>query len=403
MGQAGSNQLFIMAETDGVERDITPLVRKFVWVDSLLDGGFSWKLSASTHGRAEWQALLLGLESAFFRIEASHSLYAPSTEWTYGVVDSSSIAYQSAGAAFSVTGADRRLEMQQRARTRAWLGATTSEIVQAIGAEYGFLVVADTTNDVDDRWQLRTTDWEFLLFLVKSVSLPHGRGDVYLHVVGGTLLFGAVAAHLPPVRVILLDDSDGRTHKAVVAYNGREVDRAGGCTLRGVGYDFQAKTGVVYTLDNAAAATYSALAGSVPRPQVLGTRVVPVPQTRVDLVHNEVHGRWGKIAQRYLSIRIDIMGDLALRPGVTFDVVSGVGEYMESPLLGRYVLYEVRHVLSLGQETTGGGVVTTLVGFRRESGIGLEVATGSPVAVSGTVSDFGVNSNAKISVTNLDA
>jgi hypothetical protein len=388
MGVVGQDRLFMMV--DGLEKDVTPWLSKFVWIDSLIDGGFSWEIQLASEFWEEWYRFMLGQTVAMFRLVSYHGDIPTTTDWLLGIVDGSTSSYQGTRLVFIVWGADRRLELQQKTRTRAWPNASTSDVVRAIGSEYGVVVMAGDTEDRRDRWQIHRTDWDYLYNLANSTEFPDGRGDVFLWMHNNFLLLGTPTLQQQSARRYDLSMFEDRLIRMTSTYSGRKVDRLGGATLHGVGYNFQAKTAVEYSMDLPATVPYPALAKFVPRMQFSGFRYVPVAEFRPDLVKSKVSGEWGHIASRYFSMRVDVRGDVLAIPGSTMDVLIGRGEGMGSPVGGRYMVLEVQHVLTAPSlnKPNSGGLVTTLVGFRRESELGEEIPAGAFVAVTGSVDPY---------------
>ncbi|NIP94723.1 MAG: hypothetical protein GWO24_15290, partial [Akkermansiaceae bacterium] len=106
----------------------------------------------------------------------------------------------------------------------------------------------------------------------------------------------------------------------VLTYTGREVDRQGGATLRAVGYDFDKKEAITFTLGETQAQTHPALAGRVPRAQEDGVRVLPVSKDTSAHVEAGARARWARFAPRYFGLRVDTRPDLTLRAGSMFEM-----------------------------------------------------------------------------------
>ncbi|NIP94724.1 MAG: hypothetical protein GWO24_15295, partial [Akkermansiaceae bacterium] len=72
-------------------------------------------------------------------------------------------------------GGDKRVELRQIQRTRAWEKRTVSDIVRVVAQEYGMTARADDTAIRDDFIQARETDWEFLQRLAYESANAGGR------------------------------------------------------------------------------------------------------------------------------------------------------------------------------------------------------------------------------------
>lgn len=367
-----------VTHTDGIEmrvgsdaRDITPFVRRFVWVDSLIRGGLSWEIDFVANVWGEWSDLLLGRGAPpRFRLKSREGDVDTTTEWRTAITDSSSMMFRGESLLGTIRGGDRRLELRQYQKTRAWPQRTTTELVRAIAAEYGMTARAEDTPLRTDWYQTRESDWEFLQRAVYESANIGGRGDLYLWVDDDTLNLKAPLMQDASARRHDMSVVENRVDSMVLSYNGRQVDRAGGATLQVVGYDLDAKAAVPYTLGEQQAQTHPALAGRVPRAQDGGLRVIPTTHETAAGVEGVARGRWARYAPRYFGIRIDSRPDVTLRPGSMIEVQASLGEHQETPFLGRFLILEVEHTMERA------AITTSAVCYRREAFVGEEAPSG---------------------------
>lgn len=378
MALRGTGGIEIRFTDNGEARDITPLVRSFVWTESMIEGGFTWEMQVSTDGWNEWNDIVLGRTNPQIRLKFQSDRDI-STPWRTAVVDSSRMSYRSTSFTFRVVGADRRLDMMQRDRTRAWLGRTATDIVREIGQEYGFDVLAQRTAYSTDRYQCRESDWSFIAKLARNSASAAGRGDMYLWLDDDKLFFQAPQTQRPSDRRHAMQEVENRVDRVVLAYHGREVDRQGGATLRVMSYDVDSKEERTFLLDREASQTHPALARRVPRAQDDGLRVIAGTGSEPESVEESARAQWGRFAPRYFSLRIDTRPDLTLKPGMIVEVQGALDRGKETPFLGRFVVLEVTHKLTTGpaDDRHTGGLITSAICYRREAYIGDDEPTGS--------------------------
>lgn len=385
MALRGTGGVEIRLTPNDQARDVTPLVRSFVWRDSLIEGGFSWAMRVTTDGWNEWNDVVLGITNPQIRLMFQSDVES-STPWRTAVVDKSRLSYRSTALTFMLEGADRRLDMMQRDRTRAWLGRSVDEIVNEIGSEWGFNVLTNNTLERIDRWQCREPDWAFLKRLVDGASTASGRGDIFLWLNEDQLTLTAPEVQRPSDRRHSMQEVENRVDRVVLTYNGREVDRKGGATTRAVSFDTDTKQARQFTVDRDAAETHPALARRVPRAPADGLRVYPSTATTPEGVEATARSQWSSVAPRYFALRIDTRPDLALRPGMVLEIQGALGPGKEPPFLGKFLCLEVQHELTTGNPKAKdeGGLVTTAVCYRREAYIGDDEPTGSSAVRQGT-------------------
>lgn len=361
-------------------RDITRNVQRFRWTDSLLSGGFSWELTFQTESWEEWTDLILGrVDSVFyFRLRNQEGDVETATEWRRAFVESSRTAYRGAALEACVAGLDKRIDLQAGARTRAWPASTVADIVRTIAGEYDLEADVDASQGRRDRWQLAEDDWTFLSRLAHEAASESGRGDVFLRVSENKLILNAPDLAAPSDRRHDLSRQETRVNRVVVSYAGREVDRLGGATARAVGYDLDANKALVFTVDAAAVSSQPALARRVPRPQDGDLRVIAVMEEGIDLVEARARAMWGKAAPRYFALRLDTKPDVQLRPGTLLEAQVNLDGDRQTPLLGRFLVLEVEHML------IAGALETTVVCFRREAFEGEDDPTGASVSSGNT-------------------
>jgi hypothetical protein len=366
--------------TDNAVRDVTPFFERFTWVESMLAGGFLFTGRLSADQWDDWTPLLLGRDRPDFkfRLVNVEADVTATTDWRTAILDSSASAFQATTLSAEIRGADRRLFMRQKPRTRAWRARTVSEIMRLVASEYGLEPFVADTAARRDWFQLREDDWSFLTRLAARSATASGRGDAFVWVDEDRLRFNAPDLGAPSERRHDLAQVETRADKVVVSYSGREVDRMGGATLLGVGFDFDTARAVTFEVGAAAAASTPSLANKVPRAQVDGLRVLPVTEGSKLLVEEVARGAWGRAAPRYFALRIDTKPDLTLRPGAVIEVQVNIDGKRETPFLGRFGVLEVKH------ELVGGGLVTTAVCFRREAFEGETEPTGANASAGKT-------------------
>ena len=361
--------------------DITPFVDTFVWTDSMLAGGFSWYLQFTAQAWREWDDLMLGREKPVFqfRLRSEEDDGTQSTEWRTAITDKSNAAFsQDTSMIGEIKGADRRLDMAQEHRTRKFLDVRASDVFARIASEHGLTPDIARTSEVSSWTQVRMDDWAFMREMARQSSPESGRGDTYLWLEEDTLHYAFPTLSDLSDRSYDLSVVESRVENYVGAYSGREADRFGAATLIGVGFNFDTKKGIVFTMDPAAAASQPSLADRVPRRMGDGRRVFPVFEVDPKRVEEHVRARWGQLAPRYLSLRVNTRPDLTLRPNKIIAMENNLGEDQSTPFLGRYAVLEVRHVLKKGS------IETSLLGCRREAQEGDAQPTGASADQSGT-------------------
>lgn len=381
MGQLGSVSIEMrLGAESGSVRDLTPLAR-LVWRESLIDGGFSWSLTASSEQWSEWDPLILGPDDTTirFRLKQADDGVERSTGWKRAIVDTSRTSLVSTALTTRVEGADRRLLMQQRARRRAWPASSVERIVRTIASEHGMTSDAAGSGPARDRWQVNEDDWSFLRRLVLRHADAAGRGDAFVWVDEDVVRLSAPrVAGVPADRRYVMAEVENRVDRILVTYSGREVDRDGGATLVGVGYDLAAGAPVLFRMDAGRAATHPALGRRVPRDPAGGLRSMPTTEPTVGLVENAARAVWGCAAPRYFGMRVDTRPDFSLRPGSVIEVNASLDARRQTPLHGRYLVLEVEHVVD------GGAGSTSIYAYRREAYAGDAEPTGVAAAAGGS-------------------
>jgi hypothetical protein len=364
-------------------KDITPFVKRFIWSESLIAGGFSWKATFSTEEWSEWNDLLLGAADPEwrFRLKVQEDQTEKTTDWRRAITDTSKAGFRGVVMFASAEGADKRLVLRQKVRTRAHANASVADVARKIAQEYDLTPVLDDTAGAParDRWQIREDDWTYLVRLNAESATTGGRGDSFVWVDEDTLRMGAPKiAGIPADRRHVMSEIENRVDRHVVSYAGRAIDRAGGATLIGVGYDFDAGAPVSFKLDRTASQTHPGLARRVPRQQDEGLRVIPITESARALVEGVTRARWGKVAPRYFSLRVDTRPDVLLRPGAMLEMDANLDERRQTPLHGRFVVLEVVH------EMIDSSIRTSAVCFRREAYEGEEEPAGASAASGGS-------------------
>jgi len=386
-----------LGNTDAAEvRDITPYLKKLVWVESLIRGGFFWELSLAVNVWREWNDIILGRDSKTFqiRLTSQEGGRESSTEWRTAVVDSSDVVFRGEAILTNIRGGDRRLNMLQETRHRAWPQSTVAEIIRTIAPSYNLNARADDTPNRIDRWQINETDWEFMHRLVFEEASVSGRGDLFLWLDEDLLRLSAPPLSAPSARRHDMDIVENRVDRIRMTYQGRRVDRAGGATLQAVGFDFGAKVGVGFTMDGPAAQTQPALAGRVPRDPGGARRVMPVTYSTPGTVESRARGRWSRFAPRYFGVAVDTRPDLALRAGQILEVQASLGRDQDTPFLGRFLALEVQHEMSYagsredGLRPDGGSILTSAVCYRREAYVGEEDPSGAQAETTSTRDNY---------------
>jgi len=364
--------------------DITAYTRRFVWTESLIGGGFSWSLDFSTEEWDEFTDVLLGRDrpEVRFRLKTVEDDIEATTDWRRAITDGSTNAYRGTSLGASVWGSDKRLLMRQKARTRAWPATSLSDLVARIANEYGFAADVETTSGRRDRWQVREDDWTFLYRRARESSTGSARADSFLWLDEDVLRFGAPDTQAPSDRRHDFSEVENRIDRIVLSYAGRAVDRAGGATLSGVGFDLAKKATRLFTQDATKAGVQPALAKKVPRDPGEALRVVPVFEETPDLVEAATRARWGRSGPRYFTLRLDTRPDLTLRLGAVVEVQANVDARRQTPFLGRFVVLELQHV------AVNSAITTTAVCFRREAYEGEEDPTGVAAAQGGTRDNY---------------
>ena len=362
----------VEARINGQSTDITPFVSRFIWVESMIRGGFFWEIQFTSNVWSDWNSILLGKANPHveFRLKSLEDGNESTTEWRRAITDSSEMMFRGETLFGKVLGGDRRLALRQKHLTRAWPQRTVSEIAQIIAADYDMTPRVDDTSLRTDWFQTNETDWEFLQRLVYESSNAGGRGDLFLWVDEDILHIHAPVLQDASARRHDMSIVEGRVDNVLLSYFGRQVDRIGGATLKTIGYDFRAKKGLTFTLGSVQAQVHPALAGRVPRAQADGVRVMPVPADSQAEVEANARGRWSRYAPRYFAMRCETRPDLTLQVGSTYEMQASIGENQETPFLGRFLLLEVEH------EFVQGSIKTSAVCFRREAAEGEEEPTG---------------------------
>lgn len=384
MSQQGTGGIEMrIGASNGTVKDITPLVRRFVWSESLLAGGFSWKMTLITEEWDEWNKLLLGEPdpAVRFRLVSQEGETSKTTDWRRAITDVSRAGFRGVAMYTRIEGADRRLDLRQKVRTRAFPASSVEDIARKIAAEYNLTPMLEGTSPSRDRWQLREDDWTYLVRLNNESATDSGRGDSFVWIDEDVLRMGAPKiAGIPADRRHVMSEVENRVDRHIVNYAGRAVDRAGGATLIGVGYDFDKAAPVTFTMDADTSQTHPALARRVPRKIEEGLRVFPITESAKDLVENVTRAKWGRVAPRYFSLRVDTRPDVLLKPGAILEMDANLDDRRQTPLHGRFVVLEVVHDL------VDSSIRTTAVCYRREAYEGQQDPTGS-TAASGSSRD----------------
>ena len=354
---------------------VTPFVRRFVWCESLLQGGYSWQVWFKSAAWADWNDLLLGRDKSSFQFRLSTSEGVGediSTEWRTSLPDSSRAMFKGQTLLGYVEGGDKRLDLMQEHRVRSWDNLYVSDVVNILAREHGLTPVVETSSHQHTQLlQIHETDWEFLRRVVYEEASQSGRGDFYLWMDEDELHLGAPQLQRSSDRRHDMDVVENRVERILLTYAGRGIDRLGGATLNGIGFDFDAKVGITFSMDLQASSTQPSLAGKVPRAQSGGLRLHPVSEDDSQGVEANTRGRWGRLAPRYFGLRVDSRPDISLRPGRILELQATLGEDQETPFLGRFVVLEVQH------EMVGGAISTTAVCYRREAFAWDEAPSGS--------------------------
>jgi len=362
--------------------DITPFVKRFVWRQSMIAGGFSWEMRFATTQWNEWNALLMGRERprVQFRLRSDESDQQPqATEWRTVITDMSRASFsQDISMIGEIRGADRRLELAQETRCRVFDTQLASSVFSRIASEYGLDTDIEPTSVADTFTQAHKNDWTFMRGLARDHVVQSKRGDCYLWLDENILKFQTVELSDQSDRSYDIATLENRVNGYAATYYGRRADRRGAARLQGIGFDFVTKKPVVFTMDPGAAQTHPSLAQRVPRRMADGLRVFPVIESTPGLVEAETRARWGRVAPRYLSLAIETRPDLTVRVGKIMSVESNLGERRETPFLGRYAILEVEHVYE------DGAISTKLIGYRREAHEGEAQPTGSSADNVGT-------------------
>lgn len=361
--------------------DITPFVRKFVWVESMLAGGFAWSLTLAANNWNDWSDIIMGRDApAFqFRLRNEEDSGPQSTEWRTAVTDKSRVAFsQDTSMIAEIKGADRRLLMAQEHRTRSFAASSASSIISMIASQYNLIPSVDIAASISARTQAREDDWTFVRRIARETSTESGRGDAYLWLDEDTLHFAAPQLSGPSERRYDVSTVENRVDNYVCTYNGREADRSGAARLRGIGFDFATKKAITFDMEPGTAQSHPALAAKVPRSMADGLRIVPVFETDKTRVEEEIRAQWGRSAPRYMAIRVNTRPDLTLKPNTVIAMESNLGESRESPFMGRYAALEVMHTLE------GGVISTSVVAYRREAQEGAAQPTGADATTTQT-------------------
>jgi hypothetical protein len=357
--------------------DITPFVDTFVWTESMLSGGFSWRLKFKAEQWREWDRLMFGRDEPTyrFRLRSQYAEGGDSTEWRTAVTDKSRAAFdQTVAMQAEIKGADARLVMAQVARSRRWNNLRISDVIGRIGLEHGLNVAVERSASVDSYTQNRINDWAFLRSLCRDATTESGRCDTYLWLDEDTLRFGSPQLTDKSDRQYDLSEVENRVESYIGSYHGREADRQGAARLRGIGFDWRTKKGVVFTMGTAQATTQPNLATRVPRRMADGLRSYPVFESDPDVVQEQVRARWGRVAPRYLSLRLNTRPDLTLRPNKIISIETNLDTRRETPYLGRYAVLEVQHTFH------DGSLSTSAICYRREAYEGEAQPTGANAA-----------------------
>lgn len=366
--------------TDNNVRDVTSFFSSFTWIESMIAGGFFFRGRFAVDQWEDYVPLLLGRDRPRFqfRLKSTEKNSDSTTDWRTAYIDGSASSFEATALASDIRGGDKRLLMRQKHRTRAWSNSTIADVVSAVAAEYDLMPVVEETTNRRDRFQLRETDWHAVKRLAGEASTASGRGDTFVWVDEDKLRFGAPGLTGPSDRRHDLSEQETRADKVVVSYAGREVDRLGGATLIGAGFDWVKAAPVTFTVDEGAAGTLPALATKVPRKQADGLRVVPITETGSQGVEEGARSVWGRAGPRYFSLRVDTKPDLTLRPGMIVEVQVTLDGERTTPFLGRFSVLEVQHTLQ------GGGIVTTASCFRREAFKGDDPSMGAAASGGST-------------------
>jgi hypothetical protein len=375
-----------MRVSDSTALDITPLVSRFSWTESLILGGFYWTIDFTASAWNEWDDLMMGRDrntAVQFRLRVEEDQGPQSTEWRTAVVDKSRAAFsQDTSMRAMVRGADAGLRLAQTARLRMFRERTAAEVLRQIASEHNLVSDIEDTRGTRDWYQIREDDWAFVRRVARGLSTASGRGDAYLWVDENTLRFQSPSLAAPSIRRYDMSTVENRVDGYAATYHGREADRMGAATLRGVGFDYRTKQAVTFEMNAGTAQTHPALAARLPRSMDDGARAFPVCERTPPRVEEVVRGRWGRLAPRYLGLRVRTRPDVTLRPNSVISMEANLDAGRETPFMGRYAVLEVQHVLERGV------VVTNFTAYRREAQEGAAQPTGANADTPATRDQF---------------
>ena len=366
---ADSGKIYLLQP--GSNQDITPLVSRFVYKNSLLTGRVQWKLFFKAGNWDFWTNFLIGNGSLFsVRLESSRKGKKSETEWLDLTVDGSRGLIRSTGLRGVIHGGGAEIKMSYKAKRRAFSKTTVSSVIQRIAGEYA--LVSDVAADVvtSNWYQTNQSDWDFIRELMQYyLPAQNVRGDVYLNIDGRQLTVKPINFSSPATRQYDLTEGDDRVLKAPFRYYGGSVARKG-LVVEARGFDRATGLPITFTASPSSTVGF-ALASKLPQAIADKRTVLVTPHSYTTLVQALAMRTQAQISNRYYGLSLTVLNDLTvkLRDMVELSLqdATGTASFIE----GRYGVYE--YIFDYSPQS----VVTKVIIYRRDSFAGAQAATSS--------------------------
>lgn len=370
---------FLLQTETGVQ-DLTPVVTRFVYRNSLLLGRTVWVLQFASPKWEFWQNFMIGKGYVFnVKIKASRESEESETPWLSLVVDQSKGMIKGGRILGTVVGGGGELQMMNQTKRRAFYNMTITNAIQQIASDNGLVPSVGSSTARKTWYQANQTDWEFLQEELMPYFVPasSNRGDAFLNVEGRNLTAKTIEFAAPSTRLYNLSNAneDDRVVAVYFHYYGGQVDRGGGIVAEVRGFNPSTGTSVLWTVQPGSS-SQPALAPKLPKRFAALKQAIIDPHSSLEFIKARALREQAKNGTRYYGVSVEVVNDLTVKLRDMFEISMRDEEGLESPYHGRYGVYEVIF------DYKSQGVNTTIVGFRKEAYKGEQVSVGADLSRS---------------------
>ncbi len=381
--------------------NVTDRIKRLVWEDNVLKGGFSFTIILSDLDWVFWKKLIAGQEGTRLQLRLTFESEntVERTPWRTCYIDVPETRIESQAITLVLEGGDKRFQLMQLGRFVAHKEKRITDIVRDIAQRYSLTAnVADMDDTPEDRLQPGISDWDFLQHKIMRDVATRNRGDVYLWVEEDLLNLRPIDYTQKPVRSYSIGLSDDRVMQAFLTMNNRKADRDGAARVSSTGFDFENKKGITFEVNSNEAAKAPALSSRLPRKQADGLVNIANTSEFAGSLERGAFRKWGLASTTYAQL------ELVLKPDFTLAVGSMISLTVESTLNQSLFVDGSYPVLKVQHEVSKNGFRTRVLISRRESQIGLEDAPGTQVGQQpkdGYFSDSGEQGRKVVTVTDV--